>query len=42
MRLLRGVVHKEGIAAIVATHDPMMLDLADCVLSLEDGCVSVQ
>ena len=27
----------EGITAVVATHDPMMLDVADRVLELRDG-----
>jgi putative ABC transport system ATP-binding protein len=37
MALLRNVVRREGITAIVATHDPMMLDVADRVLELRDG-----
>ena len=37
MRLLRTVVATEGITALVATHDAAMLDMADRVLSLEDG-----
>ena len=37
MALLRSVVQREGITAIVATHDPMMLDVADRVLELRDG-----
>jgi putative ABC transport system ATP-binding protein len=37
MALLRNVVQREGITAIVATHDPMMLDVADRVLELRDG-----
>jgi putative ABC transport system ATP-binding protein len=37
MRLLRTVVAGEGITALVATHDPALLDLADEVLGLEDG-----
>jgi putative ABC transport system ATP-binding protein len=37
MRLLRGIVHDEGITAIVATHDPVLLGLADRVLNLKDG-----
>jgi putative ABC transport system ATP-binding protein len=37
MLLLRNVVQREGITAIVATHDPMMLDVADRVLELRDG-----
>jgi putative ABC transport system ATP-binding protein len=37
MRLLRTVVRSEGVTALVATHDPTLLDLADAVLLLEDG-----
>jgi putative ABC transport system ATP-binding protein len=37
MRLLRTVVAGEGITALVATHDPALLDLADEVLALDDG-----
>jgi putative ABC transport system ATP-binding protein len=37
MRLVRTVVAGEGITALVATHDPALLDLADEVLGLDDG-----
>ena len=37
MTLLRDVVRTEGVTAIVATHDPVMLDVADRVLELRDG-----
>ena len=37
MRLLRTVVRSEGITALVATHDPVLIDLADAVLRLDDG-----
>jgi len=37
MRLLRTVIAAEGITALVATHDPALHELADNVLSLEDG-----
>jgi putative ABC transport system ATP-binding protein len=37
MSLLRDVVRTEGVTAIVATHDPVMLDVADRVLELRDG-----
>jgi putative ABC transport system ATP-binding protein len=40
MRLLRVVVRSEGVTALVATHDPALLDLADSVLHLEDGKVA--
>ncbi len=39
MLVLRSVVRAEGITAIVATHDPMMLDVADRVVELRDGHV---
>jgi putative ABC transport system ATP-binding protein len=37
MLLLRDVVRTEGVTAIVATHDPVMLDVADQILELRDG-----
>ncbi len=37
MRLLRTVIAAEGITALVATHEAMLMDLADEVLTLEDG-----
>ncbi|MDA5283652.1 ABC transporter ATP-binding protein [Streptomyces sp. Isolate_45] len=37
MRLLRAVVRSEGVTALVATHDPAMIELADCVVELRDG-----
>ena len=37
MRLLRTVVRSEGITALVATHDAQLTELADDVLTLEDG-----
>jgi putative ABC transport system ATP-binding protein len=37
MTLLRSIVRTEGITAIVATHDPAMLDVADRVIELRDG-----
>ena len=37
MQMLRSVVQTEGITAIVATHDPRMLDVADDVIELRDG-----
>ncbi len=39
MRLLRSVVDHERIAAVVATHDPVMLDVADRIIELRDGVV---
>ena len=40
MRLLRAVVRSEGVTALVATHDPTLIELADEVLLLEDGKVT--
>ena len=40
MRLLRTVVRSEGVTALVATHDPALIDLADEVLHLEDGKIA--
>jgi putative ABC transport system ATP-binding protein len=37
MLLLRDVVRTEGVTAVVATHDPVMLDVADRVFELRDG-----
>ncbi|GAA0366671.1 ABC transporter ATP-binding protein [Microbispora corallina] len=39
MRLIRALVRSEGVAALVATHDPAIIDLADRVLELRDGVV---
>jgi putative ABC transport system ATP-binding protein len=37
MQLLRAVVRSEGVTALVATHDPALMELADRVLDLRDG-----
>ena len=37
--VLREVVRAEGITAIVATHDPLMMDVADRVVELQDGAL---
>jgi putative ABC transport system ATP-binding protein len=37
--LLRGIVESEGVTAIVATHDAVMVGLADRVLAIADGRV---
>jgi putative ABC transport system ATP-binding protein len=39
MRLLRSVVRSEGVTALVATHDPTLIDIADSVLHLADGAI---
>jgi putative ABC transport system ATP-binding protein len=40
MRLLRAVIAAEQVTALVATHDPVMVELADRVLTLRDGRLS--
>ncbi len=40
MLVLREVVRAEGITAIVATHDPLMMDVADRVVELRDGALA--
>jgi len=37
MTLLRSIVRTEGVTAIVATHDPLLVDLADRIIQLSDG-----
>ena len=37
MRLLRAVVAAENVTALVATHDPLMIELADRVITVGDG-----
>jgi putative ABC transport system ATP-binding protein len=37
MRLLHTVVESENVTALVATHDPNLIGIADSVLELQDG-----
>ncbi|MEU8103591.1 ABC transporter ATP-binding protein [Nonomuraea muscovyensis] len=37
MQLLRALVRSEGVTALVATHDPGLMTLADRVLEISDG-----
>ena len=39
MALIRSIVQSEGTTALVATHDPALIDLADRVVELRDGRV---
>jgi putative ABC transport system ATP-binding protein len=39
MELIHRLVRDTGLSALVATHDPMLLDLADRVIELRDGRV---
>jgi putative ABC transport system ATP-binding protein len=40
MALLRAVVESEGVTALVATHDPVMVALGDRVLRISNGSVA--
>jgi putative ABC transport system ATP-binding protein len=42
MALLRGVVESEGVTALISTHDPVMMALADRVIRISDGRVQEQ
>jgi len=37
MEFARDLVASEGVSAVVATHDPLLLDVADAVIELHDG-----
>lgn len=39
MDLVRDVVHDRGVAAVVSTHDPLLMRRADRVVELHDGRV---
>ncbi|WP_461022917.1 ABC transporter ATP-binding protein [Thalassiella azotivora] len=39
MELVRSLVDERGVTAVVATHDPALVDLADAVVELVDGRV---
>ena len=40
MRLIQSLVRHEGVTAIVATHDPVLMDVADRIIELSDGQVT--
>ena len=40
MKLLHDVVTEDGVTSLVATHDPMIEEMADSVWHLEDGVVT--
>ncbi|WP_308164298.1 ABC transporter ATP-binding protein [Nonomuraea sediminis] len=42
MQLLRALVRSEGVTALVATHDPSLITLADRVLEISDGVLHEQ
>jgi putative ABC transport system ATP-binding protein len=37
IKVLQSLVQEEGITVVMTTHDPSMMELADCVYTLEDG-----
>ncbi|MDZ4044662.1 MAG: ATP-binding cassette domain-containing protein, partial [Rhodoglobus sp.] len=37
MDLIVELVHADGIAAVVSTHDPLLVGRADSVIELHDG-----
>ncbi len=37
MEFTRDLVATEGVSAVVATHDPLLLDIADAIVELHDG-----
>ena len=37
MQFARELVASEGVSAVVATHDPLLLDVADTIVELRDG-----
>jgi putative ABC transport system ATP-binding protein len=39
MQLIRAVVRDQGVTAVVATHDPMLIRHADRVIELSDGAL---
>jgi putative ABC transport system ATP-binding protein len=39
MQLIQALVRSQNVTAIVATHDPVLLNLADRVIELRDGAI---
>jgi len=40
IRLLKDLVQEAGLTVVMTTHDPSMVDIADCVYTLEDGMIA--
>lgn len=40
MQLIQAVVREQGVTAVVATHDPLLIKHADRVIELSDGTVT--
>ena len=37
IELIRDIAHQDGLAVLLSTHDPSIVDRADRVLELHDG-----
>ncbi len=37
VKLFKNLVEKEGLTVVMSTHDPSMVEVADCVYTMEDG-----
>lgn len=37
VKLFKSLVEKEGLTILMTSHDPSMMEIADCVYTLEDG-----
>jgi putative ABC transport system ATP-binding protein len=40
IKVFKSLVQEEGLTIVMTTHDPSMIDIADCVYTLEDGMVA--
>ncbi|MEE6273059.1 ABC transporter ATP-binding protein [Georgenia sp. MJ206] len=40
MTLIRALTHSQGLAAVVSTHDPVLMQQADRVVELHDGALA--
>lgn len=39
IRLMRDRARLDGVSVLLATHDPRILDMADRVIEIDDGCI---
>lgn len=37
IKIFKDLVEKEGVSVVMSTHDPAIMEVADCVYTLEDG-----
>jgi putative ABC transport system ATP-binding protein len=37
MAIFKRLTEQEGLTIVMTTHDPNIMDMADCLYSLEDG-----